>query len=395
MDVNSISAVLPYLIAFGAAGLTTMSLTPVVGRLAGRIGAIDKPEARKVHEEPIPRLGGLGIFAGFLVGLAVFLAFRPEEFGIPLIAVVVGATVIVVVGILDDVKNLPAKYKFLGQLVAALIVIGFGPRIEFIASPSGGVLNLNPILSAAVTLFWIVSLVNVINFIDGLDGLAAGVASIAAFTLAIYAGISGHMEGAFIPLALAAAAIGFLRHNFNPASIFMGDSGSMLLGFVLGAVTVSGVTKGIAFVTLLVPLIIVAIPIFDAAFAIIRRLLSGKPITEPDRGHVHHRLLHKGHSQRQTVVRIYLWSVALSAAALALTLAPGSLRNVVIVFLILLSLLFVHSLGLFQDMMTAFIDRTTPPRSRKDYTVNGEQVAASASLPETAPIEAINNKTAI
>jgi len=358
----------PYLAATVVAIATTLIATPLSGRLAGVIGAMDEPDARKVHSRVIPRLGGIGIYAGFLSGLATFLLLRPDEYSPLVLAVLVASLVIVITGVLDDIYALSAKYKFMGQSLAAGAVIFLGPRIEFLALPTGDVIFLNPILSAGITFFWVVSLVNIINFIDGLDGLAAGVASIAAMTLFFYAVVTGNGAGAFIPLVLAGAAIAFLRYNFNPASIFMGDSGSMLLGLILGAVTVSNVTKGIAFVSLLVPLVIVAIPIFDTAFAILRRLWRGQSITQPDKGHIHHRLLHRGHSQRRTVVQIYLWSFALSAAAIGLTLTTSGLRLLFISLLVIFSLIFVYSLGLFEGLLTVFKDMAVPSRSRPGYS---------------------------
>ena len=360
----------PYLVATLVAVVTTLIATPLSGRLAGVIGAMDEPDARKVHNRVIPRLGGIGIYAGFLAGLVTFLLLRPDEYSPLVLAVLVASLVIVITGVLDDIYALSAKYKFVGQSLAAAAIVFLGPRIEFLALPFGDVIFLNPFLSMGITFIWVVSLVNIINFIDGLDGLAAGVASIAALTLFFYAVVTGNGAGAFIPLILAGAAIAFLRYNFNPASIFMGDSGSMLLGLILGAVTVSNVTKGITFVTLLVPLLMVAIPIFDTVFAIIRRGWDGQSITQPDKGHIHHRLLHRGNSQKRTVVQIYLWSFALSAAAIGLTLTSSGLRLLFISLLVVFSLIFIYSLGLFESTLTVFRDMAVPSRSRSGY---GEQ----------------------
>jgi UDP-GlcNAc:undecaprenyl-phosphate GlcNAc-1-phosphate transferase len=236
--------------------------------------------------------------------------------------IVIGATVILVFGAVDDIHGLSPLAKLFGQILAAGILVVMGVQIQNLHIPGGGVLSLSPELSVVVSLIWIVAFMNIINLIDGLDGLAAGITCITAFSMFIYAtqtGVGGaFVDAALISIVMAGATLGFLRYNFNPASIFMGDSGSMLLGFLLGAVTIQGVLKSIAAAALIVPLMALAIPILDTGMAIARRLRKGISITHADKEHIHHRLLNMGHSQRQAVLLIYFWTALLCGTSLAL-----------------------------------------------------------------------------
>lgn len=311
----------PYVVTVLTAWLGTDLLIPWVTRLAYALGKVDKPGGRKVHQTPIPRLGGVAIFCGFVLALGMLEWLQPDTFfrtGAPWLGTVAGATVVFALGILDDLFTLPAKFKLLVQIGAALLAFYMGVRIEFVSNPFGGMILLPTAVSAGITVFWLVGITNTINLIDGLDGLAAGVTTIAAITLGILALQTDQVFSALIALTLAGATIGFLRYNFNPAKIFMGDSGSLFMGFILACLSVTGVLKAAAAVTLILPLLILGVPILDTAFAILRRSLQGRPIFEPDRGHLHHRLLGAGLSQRRAVLLIYGMSALLGGIALHL-----------------------------------------------------------------------------
>jgi UDP-GlcNAc:undecaprenyl-phosphate GlcNAc-1-phosphate transferase len=296
------------------------------------------------------------MFAGFVV--AVFLEYLGERFwgwqegmlriGRPMLGVLAGIAVIFVVGVLDDILELNPGQKLLGQLAAAGVVIAFGVRISFVSNPFGGGIILLGVLSVPLTLFWIVGFANVINLIDGLDGLAAGVSGIAALSFLVLAAQSNVFAAGVLAAALLGACIGFLRYNFNPASIFMGDSGALFLGFTLACVSLLGVMKSVAAITLVVPLLIIGVPIFDTFSAIIRRSRHGQPIQSADKGHIHHRLLGRGFNQRQTVLIIYVWSIALAFGGYAMRWAPPTWRFATLVLLASMSGLMAYWLGLFE-----------------------------------------------
>jgi UDP-GlcNAc:undecaprenyl-phosphate/decaprenyl-phosphate GlcNAc-1-phosphate transferase len=340
----------------GVAAAVTLVLTPLVRSMSIRMGLVDRPDARKVHTREISRLGGIAIFGGCAAAwIAESLLRYPVTTGgavdlasPPLLGAIVGGTVIFAVGVLDDIVTLRPSAKVLGQVAAAGIAIGFGLRIDFIGDPFGGGLILLGLLSYPVTLIYIVAFTNVINLIDGLDGLAAGVTAIAATTFLVLALQGNQFEAVMIAAALIGACLGFLRYNFNPASIFMGDSGSMFLGFSLAAISLLGVMKSVAAIALAVPLIIIGVPIFDTASAIIRRVRHKRPIQEADRGHIHHRLLGRGFDQRQTVLIIYVWSAALGVSAYAMRWSATSVRLLTFGVLAGLSVVMAHWLGLFE-----------------------------------------------
>ncbi|MHB8926545.1 MAG: glycosyltransferase family 4 protein [Bacillota bacterium] len=308
-----------------ASACGSVLLTPLVRRFAIKSGAVDRPglrHTRGVHKKPIPRLGGVAIFAAFAVAAsaAAGLADR-DHFGI-----ILGGLLIVAIGVIDDFRPLSAKVKLLGQLAAAIVLVLFGVRINEVTNPFGGWIFLGP-WSAPLTVLWVVTLINVVNFIDGLDGLAVGVTSIASLTLLFVALKQGQADMADMVIfaaALAGATLGFLPYNFNPARIFMGDSGSMFLGYALAAVSVSGLVKSATTVGLAIPVLAMGLPIFDSFFVIIRRYLNHRPVYEADRGHVHHRLLDLGLSQKQAVLVLYGVSGLFSAGAIVFSeVSPG------------------------------------------------------------------------
>ncbi len=334
-----------FIVAFLVGLVVCFLLTPVVKRLARKMGAIDKPDFRKVHKKPIPRIGGLAIYLGFVVSVFASLPITQEIKGL-----IAGGTVIVLVGIIDDIYQIPAKVKLSGQILAALVLVLFDIRIEWLAYPgAGGYLYMDH-FSIPVTVLWIVSMTNALNLIDGLDGLAAGVAFIASATVCIVAMQNSFYVVAVLTAALAGSILAFIRYNFNPASIFMGDTGSMFLGYMLAAISVLGVVKSAAAIALLVPIIALGLPILDTLFAILRRYSNGKPIFQPDKGHLHHRLLAAGLSQRQTVLLMYLISAMLSFSALLFTGSNRFLAMVVIGIVVIVIFLGAKKIGILNDV---------------------------------------------
>ena len=340
-----------YMAAFVIAVGVALMVTPGVILLAAKTGAMDAPDARKVHKKPVPRIGGIGIYVAFMFALAVTMLMAndlTDEVIFELIGLMAGGTCIVLIGIIDDYKNLPAKVKLVGQiLAAALLVIGFDVRIDFVTDPFGDYFYLE-YLAIPATIFWIVGLTNTVNLIDGLDGLAAGVSTIASVTIFLVALQQDIMLVAVLTAALAGASFGFLYYNFNPARIFMGDSGSMFLGFMLAGISVIGAVKCAATIALIVPILALGLPILDTTFAIVRRYRGGVPIFKPDKGHLHHRLLALGFTQRQAVLLMYVISALLGLSAIALTEVSVPFAFV-IVCLVVVSVLFgAKKIGIFR-----------------------------------------------
>lgn len=339
-----------YMLAFVVAAGASLLVTPGVIFLAKRTGALDAPDARKVHKKPIPRIGGLGIYLAFMAGLLAVVATvnLDSETAWEILGLVVGGTLIVALGLIDDYTNLPAKVKLVGQIIAAaVLVLGFDVRIDFITDPFGDYLFLE-FMAVPATIFWIVGLTNTVNLIDGLDGLAAGVATIASVTIFLVALHQGFLLVAVLTAAMAGAAFGFLYYNFNPARIFMGDSGSMFLGFMLAGISVIGAVKSAATIALIVPILALGLPIMDTTFAIVRRYRGGVPIFKPDKGHLHHRLLDLGFTQRQAVLLMYVISALLGLSAVALTEVSPQM-SIVIVCVVVLAVFFgAKKLGIFR-----------------------------------------------
>ncbi len=318
-----------YIVAFTVALAVAYFITPRVKELAIKAGALDAPDARKVHTRPIPRLGGLAIYAGFVLAVLASMHVSHEIVGLLL-----GGTVILIVGIIDDLKQLPPKVKLLGQIAAAGVLILFDIRIEWLTNPFGEMLYVE-YFSIPLTIMWVVSLTNTVNLIDGLDGLAAGVSTIASITILLVALQQNFWTVAILTAALAGSALGFLQHNFNPAKIFMGDTGSMFLGYMLAAISILGAVKSAATIALVVPIVALGLPIMDTAFAIIRRYMSGRPIFKPDKGHLHHRLLEMGLTQKQAVLLMYVISGCLGLSAIALTEVNKGFGAIIILGLLL------------------------------------------------------------
>jgi UDP-GlcNAc:undecaprenyl-phosphate GlcNAc-1-phosphate transferase len=329
-----------HLVVFAVAAGVSAAATPFVRRLARLVGAIDIPDDRKVHQEPTPRLGGVAIYLGILAGFAAarLLGRFGDLFGSSSepIGVLVGATAVMLLGVVDDVRGMRAPTKLAGQVLATGALILGGVQLFYFWLPGVGVISLSPDLSAILTVIWTLAVINAVNLIDGLDGLAAGVATIAAGTLFVYAWrTSGGVAttATLVPALVAGACVGFLPYNFNPARIFMGDSGSMLLGLLLASSTVSGVGRTVEprfsdvaglIVPVLIPFLVLAIPLADAGFAIMRRMAAGKPVFHPDKSHIHHWLFDMAQSHRKAVLVMYSWSAMLAAAALLLSIGVGA-----------------------------------------------------------------------
>ena len=298
-----------------AAGLC-LALTPVVRGFARRIGAMDVPDdARRIHDHPIPRLGGLAIYLSFCVAVLVF-----APLSLPVQGILFGSVVMVMTGAIDDLVSLRPWVKLILQCVAAAIPVAFGLRIQFLANPTANGEIMLGVLTVPVTVLWIVGVSNALNLIDGVDGLAAGVSGIScASTLAVSLFVPEATDASLLLGALGGACLGFLPFNRNPAKIFMGDSGALLLGYVLATSSVLGLFKSYAIVTLAVPLLTLALPLADTVFAIVRRLHRHQSPMQADREHIHHRLMAMGLSQKQTT--LLLWSVSAIFGILAVLLA--------------------------------------------------------------------------
>jgi len=313
--MNEIEAVA----GFAIAAVVTLVTTPLTARLAVRLGAIDLPRDRDLHESPVPRLGGLAILAGILVAALIFMPLDGQTRGI-----LGGALVAAVVGSIDDLYDLPPAAKLAGQITAAAIPVAAGVRVETFTLPFVGSVDLSATGGGILTGLAMVAVMNVVNFTDGVDGLAAGVCTISGATFSIIALSLDRADAGVLAAITAGAALGFLWHNFHPASVFMGDAGSNLLGLMLACIAVQGVLKTAAVVALVFPLVVLAVPILDTAFVVAKRFKYRRPAWEADTEHFHHRMARIGFSQRRTVLYLYLWTLSLAALALALRFVPYS-----------------------------------------------------------------------
>ena len=355
----------PYLIAGVLALLVTYAVAHEMHWIARRLGAVAEPGGRHIHTHPIPRLGGLAIFAGAILALllvlpvdrAVALVREPrylvlavpyQPLSRPLLGLLAGAVAITALGAVDDLRPLPGRLKFPLIYAAAAIPAFFGLTTQFLTNPITGSSVPLGMAGGVVTTIWLGSLAIAMNSIDGVDGLAAGVAAITGATLLSAGAARGDAAMMTLAAASAGAALGFLRHNFNPARIFMGDSGSMLLGYLLGAAAVQGLFKTVTALSLVIPLLALAVPIFDTGYAIVRRYRTGVSIFLPDRGHLHHRLLDRGLTQRQTVLVLYLLSALLGLGGLAVGGINRTPSLIILAVIVLVLLTVARRLGLLR-----------------------------------------------
>jgi UDP-GlcNAc:undecaprenyl-phosphate GlcNAc-1-phosphate transferase len=303
---------LEVLFGAGVALLVVVLLTPAVGGMARMLGVVDEPGGRRANRASVPRLGGLALFLGIFVPALAFLDLSGDMRGLLL-----GAAVATTVGAVDDFRGLAWWEKLGGQIVSASIPVGFGIWVHEFTFPLVGVHTLPAYVGGPLTVVGIVAVMNMVNFLDGLDGLAAGVCGISAGTFALIELDLGKPQLAILAACVCGATLGFLRHNFYPARIFMGDSGALLLGFLLAGISVDGLLKTATLVSLLLPLAVLAVPIIDTSFVVAKRLKNRLPVYEADRSHLHHRFMNIGYSQPRAVLTIYVWCGTLAAAALA------------------------------------------------------------------------------
>jgi UDP-GlcNAc:undecaprenyl-phosphate/decaprenyl-phosphate GlcNAc-1-phosphate transferase len=320
--------------------IISLLITPLIKKLAVSIGATDKPNQRKVHQFTMPRLGGLAIFISFIIGMLILKPLNPA-----FIPIIIGSSIIVITGICDDLFELSAKYKLIGQLAAAFIVVFLGDlQVLFINLPFGGHLEFG-YLSIPFTILWIVGITNAINLIDGLDGLAAGVSSIALITISGMALIQGNLFVVAVGTIVLMGTLGFLYYNFHPASIFMGDTGALFLGFVISVLSLLGY-KNVTFISFIIPVIILGVPISDTFFAIMRRIINKQPLSAPDKSHLHHCLLRLGYSHRQTVLLIYAMASFFGLVAVIYSQARIGVSIFLICLIILLMEFIAEKIGL-------------------------------------------------
>jgi UDP-GlcNAc:undecaprenyl-phosphate/decaprenyl-phosphate GlcNAc-1-phosphate transferase len=307
-----------FLVAFVAA----TALTPLAARLARRVGAVDPMQDRGLASEPTPLLGGLAIFAGVLLGAALFVPMNDQ-----IRALLYAAAFITAFGALDDWRDLSPGTKLAGQVVAALICVLNGVRVENVTVPFVGAVNFGEDAGGMLTVFGLLAIMNVVNFSDGIDGLAAGVCAISAAAFAIIAFDLQRDAAATLAAVVSGAALGFLVHNFHPASVFMGDCGSNLLGLLLGGIVVEGSLKTNALIALVVPLVVLAVPFLDTGFVVAKRIKYRRPVYRADSNHFHHRFHRIGFSQRRTVLYLYAWTLTMAGVAVALRFVPYSHDN--------------------------------------------------------------------
>lgn len=367
---------LEYGVLFAVAAVVTIALTPLARKLAIKLDAIDYPSARRVNMLPIPRMGGVAIFGGILAALAV-AGFGVYAFGWvdPFIdyngievnywGVLLGTVLIFLVGAVDDVVDLNPKAKMLGQIVAACVVAGSGLLFSSIHNPFGeGYIEFGWV-AYPLTVLYLVAFANVINLIDGLDGLAAGITGISAITILLFAVLTGRFDAALFSVILVGVCAGFLKSNFFPASIFMGDSGALLLGFSLGVISLFAVARSALFVSLLVPILAAGVPILDTFFAIVRRKREHRPIDEADKGHIHHRLMRAGFSQRATVLIMWAWTALLAACGVIITWADNLVRIPIFLIACAVTAYAIVKLRLLGDALSHHFNPRRKPELRE------------------------------
>ena len=353
--------------------IISAAITPFIRRLAFVLGAVDNPNARRVNKKPMPTIGGLGIFVTFNIGAFVLLReqFPTHE----IFSILLASSVIVLTGLIDDILELKPRQKMFGIFIAALI-------IYFLAGIRMNVLKLPFITheinlgwwSFPITIFWILALTNAVNLIDGLDGLADGVSMISLTTMGIVGYFFLHTHQLYVPIAcfmLAACLLGFLPYNFHPAKIFLGDTGALYIGFMIAVLSLKGL-KNVTFISLLVPIIILGVPITDTVYAMIRRKLNKKPISEADKHHLHHQLMRMGLTHRQTVLTIYALSLVFSFISLLFLLSPAWGTWLLIIGLLFALEYFVESIGLLGETyhpLMHVIQKIINQKSRVDPTV--------------------------
>lgn len=376
-----------YPLLFLVALLATLLATPLAKCIAQHLGAIDKPDERRINKVPIPRMGGIGIALGLVAAVAVQVAGTkllgwPTVFvphmqlqGVDYKLLTVAVVIVFLTGAIDDVRNLKPRQKLLGQVLAACVAAASGLVIGNVANPFTAELISIGWLAYPITVVYLVAFTNVINLIDGLDGLAAGITAISCAAM-FYLSYEAHqIDAAVLACILAGCCLGFLRYNFNPASIFMGDCGSNMLGFLLGVIALLGVNRVAAATTLIVPLVIAGVPIIDTFAAIVRRRRGHTAISQADTGHIQHRLIKQGFDQKQAALMIYGWSILLAAGAIIMTKVALPLRFVVFILLVGVSAVSIKKLHLFEPVLLHRYN----PKTHADEIVSVDQAEAEGS----------------
>lgn len=376
-----------YPLLFLVALLATLLATPLAKCIAQHLGAIDKPDERRINKVPIPRMGGIGIALGLVAAVAVQVAGTkllgwPTVFvphmqlqGVDYKLLTAAVVIVFLTGAIDDVRNLKPRQKLLGQVLAACVAAASGLVIGNVANPFTA--ELIPIgwLAYPITVVYLVAFTNVINLIDGLDGLAAGITAISCAAM-FYLSYEAHqIDATVLACILAGCCLGFLRYNFNPASIFMGDCGSNMLGFLLGIIALLGINRVAAATTLIVPLVIAGVPIIDTFAAIVRRRRGHTAISQADTGHIQHRLIKQGFDQKQAALMIYGWSILLAAGAIIMTKVALPLRFVVFILLVSVSAVFIKKLHLFEPVLLHRYN----PKTHTDEIVSADQAEAEGA----------------
>lgn len=320
------------------------AIIPFIKKMAVHIGAIDEPGGRHIHTKLMPKLGGLAIFFGFLLGYMLFGSQTPQ-----MISILIGGIILLLFGLFDDIKRLPASVQFIGQIIAAIVVVYYGGIILQDVSAYGIYINFG-IFAKPLTIIFIVALINCMNFVDGLDGLAGGIATIFFITISIIIHIIGIYNGldASLSLIMIGATLGFLVHNFYPAKIFLGNSGSMFLGYIISVISLLGF-KNVTLTSFIIPVLILAIPILDTLFAILRRLLKGESPTKGDKKHLHHQLLERTSNQVKTVLIIYAINILFSFASIVYVLRNPKLGQIIYAFLLVIIIWFILTTDIIFD----------------------------------------------
>lgn len=361
---------IPYLCLFAASLAVALAATPLARRIAVALDAVDYPSARRINTRPVPRMGGIAIFGG-IVAAFVVQYLGTTYLGWPAVLVpspkmqinywllVLAFLTVFFTGLLDDYRSLTPLQKLVGQVVAAVIAVAGGLVIGDISNPfAPGFVSLGW-FAYPITVIYLVSYSNIINLIDGLDGLAAGISAIASLTMFALSVLAGRLDAAALSVAVAGSSLGFLRYNFHPASIFMGDSGALTLGFALGVSSLLSVTRIAGLTTIIVPLVIAAVPIIDTFSAIVRRLRGHVSIGHADRGHIHHRLMEEGFDQRQAALLMYAWTALLCVGSLVMTQVGTMPRIAIFCVLLVVSMLLARHLHLFEPVLLHHLDPKT------------------------------------
>ncbi|MBS2027854.1 MAG: undecaprenyl/decaprenyl-phosphate alpha-N-acetylglucosaminyl 1-phosphate transferase [Deltaproteobacteria bacterium] len=381
---------LTYVVAFGLAFAIATALTPVVRNLALRYGLVDARSSRKVHEKPIPRLGGLAIVIGFyapLVGLAIYHNSISQLLYADRLRVAgffAGGIFIAALGLYDDLKGANARQKFAAQFIVAAVMYALGFHVDAIANPFGSPLQFG-VLGFPITLVWIVGVINALNLIDGLDGLASGVAFFAVATNFLVAFVRGDILMSLLMVALAGAILGFLLFNFNPASIFMGDTGSMFLGFILATSSIVTSQKGATAVAMLVPILALGLPIMDTLLAMLRRFITGRPMFSADKEHIHHKLMALGYTHRRAVLGMYVICVFFTLASLGIMFANAPQAALILAVVGAVVFVLMRRLGYLDLQRVAEVGVTR----RKNLAVRSAINSISEQLRNAANAEAI------